>query len=46
MFPIAYGDDADLDTLETIAEATNSAVYDATDPTTIDQVLAAVISNF
>ena len=46
IFPIAYGRDADLDTLRTIAEATNSAVYDASDPTTITKVFTAVVSNF
>jgi Ca-activated chloride channel family protein len=46
IFPIAYGRDADLDTLRTIAEATNSAVYDASDPTTINKVFTAVVSNF
>ncbi len=46
VFPIAYGRDADLDTLRTIAEATNSAVYDASDPTTITKVFTAVVSNF
>ena len=46
IFPIAYGRDADLDTLRTIAEATNSAVYDASDPKTITKVFTAVVSNF
>ena len=46
VFPIAYGDDADLSTLRQIAEATSAAAYDASDPTTIDRVLNAVISNF
>ena len=46
IFPIAYGRDADLDTLRTIAEATNSAVYDASDPSTITKVFTAVVSNF
>ena len=46
VFPIAYGKDANLAVLRRIAEATNAAAYDAGDPTTINQVLTAVISNF
>ncbi len=46
IFPIAYGDKADLDTLERIAEATNSTVYDASDPASITKVFTAVVSNF
>jgi Ca-activated chloride channel family protein len=46
VFPIAYGADADADTLQAIADASSSAVYNAKDPTTIAQVLDAVISNF
>jgi Ca-activated chloride channel family protein len=46
VFPIAYGSDADSDTLQAIADASSSAVYSAKDPTTIGQVLDAVISNF
>jgi Ca-activated chloride channel family protein len=46
IFPIAYGSDADLATLQQIAEATNAAVYDASDPTSISKVFDAVISNF
>jgi Ca-activated chloride channel family protein len=46
VFPIAYGEDADLSTLRQIADATAAAVYDASDPTTIDRVLDAVVSNF
>jgi Ca-activated chloride channel family protein len=46
VFPIAYGRDADLATLSRIADATNAAVYDASDPGSIDRVFAAVISNF
>ncbi len=46
VFPISYGADADLATLREIAEASNAALYTATDPATIDRVLAAVISNF
>jgi Ca-activated chloride channel family protein len=46
VFPIAYGEDADLATLEEIADASSAAVYDASDPTSITKVFAAVISNF
>ncbi|MGH9225207.1 MAG: substrate-binding domain-containing protein [Acidimicrobiales bacterium] len=46
IFPIAYGQDADLAVLKRIAEATNAAAYDASDPKTIDRVFTAVISNF
>jgi Ca-activated chloride channel family protein len=46
IFPIAYGADADLGVLERIAEATNAAAYDAADPTTIERVFVAVVSNF
>jgi Ca-activated chloride channel family protein len=46
VFPIAYGADADVDALKAIADASNSAEYDAKDPTSINQVLTAVISNF
>jgi Ca-activated chloride channel family protein len=46
IFPIAYGSDADLGTLRRVAEATSAAVYDASDPRSIDQVFTAVVSNF
>jgi Ca-activated chloride channel family protein len=46
VFAIAYGQDADQDTLRRIAEATNATVYDASDATTISQVFTAVVSNF
>ncbi|MCU1352097.1 MAG: hypothetical protein JWM05_1306 [Acidimicrobiales bacterium] len=46
IFPIAYGSSADLDTLKQIAEATNSAAYDARDPASITKVFTAVVSNF
>ena len=46
IFPIAYGSDADLDTLKEIAEATNAAAYDASNPATITKVFTAVVSNF
>jgi len=46
VFPIAYGSDADEATLKRIAEATNAAEYNASDPTTIVNVFNAVLSNF
>ena len=46
VFPIAYGEDADLQTLTRIAQASRAAVYDASDPTTISKVFVSVISNF
>jgi Ca-activated chloride channel family protein len=46
LFTVAYGSDADLATLRRIAEATDAAAYDSLDPARIDQVFAAVISNF
>jgi Ca-activated chloride channel family protein len=46
VFPIAYGKDADLGTLRDVAEATDSAVYDSSNPAAIVQVFQAVISNF
>ena len=38
--------DADQATLRRIAEASTAASYDASDPTSIDKVFAAVVSNF
>jgi len=46
VFPISYGDDADLATLRRIAEASQGAVYDSSDPRSITKVLVAVVSNF
>lgn len=46
VFPIAYGDKADLGVLREIAKASRAAAYDATDPATIERVLIAVLSNF
>jgi Ca-activated chloride channel family protein len=46
LFTIAYGQDADKATLKRLAEATNAASYDASDPQSIDKVFTAVISNF
>jgi Ca-activated chloride channel family protein len=46
VFPIAYGEDADLGELTKIADASRAAAYDASDPASIDNVLTAVLSNF
>jgi Ca-activated chloride channel family protein len=46
IFTIAYGKDADVNAMKEIAKATNGAYYDATDPSTIVDVLNAVTSNF
>jgi Ca-activated chloride channel family protein len=46
LFTIAYGKDADLAVLKRMAEATNGAAYSAANPTTIQQVFTAVVSNF
>ncbi|HKE52214.1 MAG TPA: substrate-binding and VWA domain-containing protein [Actinomycetes bacterium] len=46
VFSIAYGQDADLETLRQISEASRAAAYDATDPTSIERIFTAVISNF
>ncbi|MEO6318155.1 MAG: extracellular solute-binding protein [Acidimicrobiales bacterium] len=46
VFPISYGDDADLATLRRIAEASQGAVYDSSDPRSITKVFVAVVSNF
>jgi Ca-activated chloride channel homolog len=46
VFPIAYGDAADLGPLQRIAAASRAAAYDASDPASISNVLTAVLSNF
>ncbi|MGH2628906.1 MAG: VWA domain-containing protein, partial [Anaerolineales bacterium] len=46
LFTIAYGEDADKATLRRLAEATNGAPYDASDPKSISKVFTAVVSNF
>jgi len=46
VFPIAYGQGADLDTLKKIAAASQAAAYDASDPNSIAKVFVSVISNF
>jgi len=46
VFTVAYGHDADSETLRAIASSAAGWGYDATDPRSIDQVLRNVISNF
>jgi Ca-activated chloride channel family protein len=46
VFPISYGEGADLNTLRRIAEASQAALYDSSDPRSITKVLVAVVSNF
>ncbi|MGK2947710.1 MAG: substrate-binding domain-containing protein [Acidimicrobiales bacterium] len=46
VFPISYGQSADLTTLTEIAEASQAAVYDSSDPRSINKVFVAVVSNF
>ncbi|WP_127791956.1 substrate-binding and VWA domain-containing protein [Agromyces sp. LHK192] len=46
IFPIAYGEGADIGALQRIAEATGGQWFDATDPAKIDLVFASVINNF
>jgi len=46
LFTIGYGADADLNALRRMAEATNGASYNASDPKSIEKVFTAVVSNF
>ena len=46
VFTIGYGEDADQETLSTIAEASDARSYNASDPLAIEQVMTDVISNF
>jgi Ca-activated chloride channel homolog len=46
VFLIGFGEDADMSMLRRIAEATDAAAYDATDPTSIHKVFQSVVSNF
>lgn len=46
IFTIAYGEDADQAGLRAVAEASNGAAYQATDPASIKKVFTAVVSNF
>ncbi len=45
-FPIGYGQDADLPTLRSVADAARGTAYDASSPASIDKVFTAVLSNF
>jgi Ca-activated chloride channel homolog len=46
VFTIGYGEGADPQTLQAIADASRGAYYEATDPVSIQKVLVSVISNF
>jgi len=46
IFCIAYGEDADVDVLRRISDASLGHTYSASDAATIDEVFAAVLSNF
>ena len=46
VFTIAYGESADLSTLRSIAETSQAALYDSSDPRSINKVFVAVVSNF
>ena len=46
IFTIAYGGDTNPGELKRISEASNATAYTATDATTINDVFAAVVSNF
>jgi Ca-activated chloride channel family protein len=46
VFTIAYGSDADLQTLKEIASATHGRAYNAPDPAHVTDVFTAVVSNF
>lgn len=46
VFPVAYGEDADVESLRAIAEASQARLYIASDPLTIERVFEQVVSNF
>ena len=46
LFTIAYGRDADITTLQRLAQSTDAVAYDASDPNTITEVFTSVVSNF
>ncbi len=46
VFTIGYGEDADQQTLQAIAEASDARSYNASDALAIEQVMIDVISNF
>ena len=46
IFTLAYGADADTDTLRAISSATGAHFYDATDPTKVGDVLGDLVTSF
>ena len=46
VFTIGYGEAADTEALQKIAEASRGQYYEANDPTSIERVLTSVLSNF
>lgn len=46
VFTIGYGEAADTEALQKIAEASRGQYYEASDPTSIEKVLTSVLSNF
>jgi Ca-activated chloride channel family protein len=46
VFTVAFGEDAGLEELQSIAEASTGASYDAREETSIEKVLSDVVSNF
>lgn len=46
VFTLAYGKDADVEALKAIAGATGAHYYDATDPTTLREVLGDLVTSF
>ncbi|WP_353827053.1 vWA domain-containing protein [Agromyces sp. SYSU T0242] len=46
VFTLAYGADADVETLQAISSTTGAHYYDATDPTEVDEVLGDLVTSF
>ena len=46
VFTLAYGADADVETLQSISGATGAHYYDATDPTKVEAVLGDLVTSF
>ena len=46
VFTIGYGEGADPEALQAIADASRGTYYEANDPTSIEKVLTSVLSNF
>ncbi len=46
VFTLAYGEDADVETLQAISKATGAHYYDATDPTKVKSVLGDLVTSF